>query len=541
MAWFSKKRLFSPRAVVQAREIGPNTIRYERIKPSYDNQDVDEIENLNSKSSIEINNVKEIKSSYPSYPSYGNYYDDDFLISSHDYNHGLRRKATYSSYPETSPYKVPNKQVKKKSDFTWSPSRWSSFGFSSFYGFDSDDNTKLYVKEPESYITPTNDEIKSRINAYSRDALETIKEAARVCYFKMIDEKDYINPNYLDSSDVSHKKKKVLYDSIYDTFIPGFTPLEQAISIWWQQNDIQCKIDSGKKLHPRYIKHVAEFNREDYSDPDVNRQLDKNLLSQKHSVKIINNISIIGDLGYQFKVEKDIGEKEVSNSEKTKTRILSSYEELTKIDIYQRILPNFNSRFITKDLMVNIPVESSEKKQKIIILCDFSGSMNSSDKQIWVNSLLIDRFKYVIKGEAEIFFSKFVSCVTDLHFQHIKNEEDVNSFWDNFSNNPNGSMTNIGRIVNHISDEIEDKRLCNLDIDLSNEKPEILIINDGQDRVGYKEFPYKVNAISLMQFSEELKELCIASGGKQMRVREDNSVVSYCKGPSGSIEEEEVA
>ena len=35
-------------------------------------------------------------------------------------------------------------------------------------------------------------------------------------------------------------------------------------------------------------------------------------------------------------------------------------------------------------------------------------------------------------------------------------------------------------MVEYIATDIANKRLCNLDIDLSEEKPEILIINDGR-------------------------------------------------------------
>jgi hypothetical protein len=35
-------------------------------------------------------------------------------------------------------------------------------------------------------------------------------------------------------------------------------------------------------------------------------------------------------------------------------------------------------------------------------------------------------------------------------------------------------------MVKHIADEIQSGRLCNLDVNLSEEKPEILVINDGR-------------------------------------------------------------
>jgi uncharacterized protein with von Willebrand factor type A (vWA) domain len=179
---------------------------------------------------------------------------------------------------------------------------------------------------------------------------------------------------------------------------------------------------------------------------------------------------------------------------------------------------------------VNVPVDRKEQIQKIIILLDYSGSMSEEQKQIWVNAILIDRFKYVMRGEAEVFFSYFVHDPEKLDFQHIKNREDVIAFWQTFSNSPNGGGTEVGDMVEYVANEISSGKLCNLDVNLLEEKPEILIINDGQDSINSEKFPYKVNAISLMQFSDELKDLCLETGGKQIKVTEDLEVFSYAKG-----------
>ena len=48
-----------------------------------------------------------------------------------------------------------------------------------------------------------------------------------------------------------------------------------------------------------------------------------------------------------------------------------------------------------------------------------------------------------------------------------------------------------------------------------------------QDHVGYDRFPYKVNAISLLEFSSELKTLCVNSGGKQIRVTKRKELYAY--------------
>ena len=50
-----------------------------------------------------------------------------------------------------------------------------------------------------------------------------------------------------------------------------------------------------------------------------------------------------------------------------------------------------------------------------------------------------------------------------------------------------------------------------------------------QDSVGSDAFPYKVNAVSLMQFSDELKDLCLATEGKQIQITEDLEVFAHAK------------
>lgn len=50
-----------------------------------------------------------------------------------------------------------------------------------------------------------------------------------------------------------------------------------------------------------------------------------------------------------------------------------------------------------------------------------------------------------------------------------------------------------------------------------------------QDSIGTDAFPYKVNAVSLMCFNDELKDLCNATEGKQIYIRYDLKVFSYSK------------
>lgn len=444
-----------------------------------------------------------------------NLWDDGY-----DDYYGSRYAPTYAPKKSTGGWKS------KYGGGGWSKSSWS-FSFS--WGGDTDNNDDLFVKDPVTYLTPTTSEIRKKVHAPRQASIDTIKELARVCYFKMIDDRDFVAEQFIDSEDEEHQARKALYDSIFDQYIPGFTPLEQAISIF-------LKMKSGKQYNEHGeeeddddldMKKGLDFDRQLYSDPHINEQLDLNDLSRDRKMEIMNHLSLVGQFGSEFKVEKEISEKIVANSDQYSTMIMRDYSQIHMMNLMQKVYPNFRSKFLTKDLSVNVPVDRKEQIQKIIIILDYSGSMDYDEKQIWVNAILIDRFKYVMKGEAEVFFSYFVDSIDDLQFKHIKDREDVINFWQTFSNSPNGGMTEVGDMVEHISNEIQNGKLCNLDVNLSEEKPEILVINDGQDDIGTDKFPYKVNAVSLMSFSNQLKDLCLNTGGKQIEVTDEDRVFTY--------------
>ena len=445
-----------------------------------------------------------------------NLWDDGY-----DDYYGSRYAPTYAPKKSTGGWKS------KYGGGGWSKSGgWSSFSFS--WG-DTDDNDDLFVKDPVTYLTPTTAEIRKKVHAPKQTSVDTIKELARICYFKMIDEKDYVAEQFVDSEDSEHQQRKAFYDSIFEQFIPGFSPLEQAISIFLKMKSNKEYGESGEEDENEELnmKKGLDFDRQLYSDPTINEQLDLNELSKERKMEIMNHLSLVGQFGSEFKVEKEISEKIVANSDQYATMIMRDYSQIHMMNLMQKVYPNFRSKFLTKDLVVNVPVDRKEQIQKIIIILDYSGSMSDYEKQTWVNAILIDRFKYVMKGEAEVFFSYFVDSTEDLEFQHIKNREDVIKFWQTFSNEPNGGMTEVGDMIEYISNEIQSGKLCNLDVNLSEEKPEILVINDGQDSIGTDKFPYKVNAVSLMEFSNELKDLCLNTGGKQIEVTDDNEVFTY--------------
>ena len=310
---------------------------------------------------------------------------------------------------------------------------WNYWG--SYFEDFNENNEKLVVKEPLNYATPSKADIQAKYNVWREGGVDQIKELARVCYFKMIGDKDYFKEAYSDLSTLSEdnaeaiKVKKELYDSIYDTFIPGFTPLDQAIAIYQQMSNQTTDKTDNEKIDLKLMQNVLlDFDRKTYTDPTINDQLELNEHSKNRKMSILDKVSIVGKFGTQFKVEKEVDEKIVSNSDTYAKKMMRDYAQMAQVDLYQRLFPNFPVKLLMKDLVVSVPVDRKEQKQKIIIILDFSGSMDASFKQDWVNAILIDRFRYVMQGEAEVFFSYFVHNPERMHFHHIHDKESVMAF-----------------------------------------------------------------------------------------------------------------
>jgi ethanolamine utilization protein EutA (predicted chaperonin) len=50
-----------------------------------------------------------------------------------------------------------------------------------------------------------------------------------------------------------------------------------------------------------------------------------------------------------------------------------------------------------------------------------------------------------------------------------------------------------------------------------------------QDNINTDKFPYKVNAVTLMEYNEELRDLCLETGGKLIQVDQSERVYAHSK------------
>lgn len=423
------------------------------------------------------------------------------------------------SYSYNTPVREYNYDFQQLNSWNW--------GYASAYNPNIPED-KLYYAVPVGYKTPTRNDIEKELR--KRGHLSTFHNENMVCnmarfyYFKLV-KKHGLKPFY----HVSDFKDKFPVIYALDKFLieckmKGSGPLEKAINAF-EQLLIDSEKDKASVLKLDQITDGGISIRESvFRDADYNELMDRMEHNQDKKVGILQKLSLIQDFGTEFKVEKETIEKLAPNSRLVSRRKLHDYSQLHMVEAYQRLLPNYKIKLLHKDLIIKAHVDRSVLKQKMIMIVDYSGSMNNKEKQEWVLALLVDRMRYVLKGEGELFFSYFTSAPTSLSFTHIHDRKTVFDFWKTYKTSPNACGTDVGRIVSYIGNQVSGGKFHNLDVNLSKDKPELLVVNDGQDSIKTSAFTYKTNAVTLMQDNTELKDLCKANSGRYVHITQENKV-----------------
>jgi hypothetical protein len=385
-----------------------------------------------------------------------------------------------------------------------------------------------YIREHEYYYTPgtyITRKVLENMDLSSGNT-DTLRELARFFYHRMVWSEDYVETKFKGENAIPEKED--FYKQLWELdYVPGYSPLEKGAYIIREMLKQQNNKDGVPKLEDpvdfRKIKSDIP-DKEIVESPELNKVLDTRLDMDKFTKKIdlMRKICLVESFGKSFEIKKTVSEKRVQNSDVFKLKRLVEYGELPNVLLHERLLPNFNAKMLTKDLVVNTPIRKEESKQKIIMLVDASGSMNEEYKQEWVLTILADRLRYCIKQECEIYFSYFLTK-NDINkafkFTHIYDEKTALELFKTYNMHPRGGDTEIGDVVDTIRTEILDnKKLFNLQIDLSIEQPEILIINDGNDDAKCEKLSWKTNAITIGQNNSQLKDLCEKTEGKYVRL-----------------------
>ena len=196
-----------------------------------------------------------------------------------------------------------------------------------------------------------------------------------------------------------------------------------------------------------------------------------------------------------------------NSSNQKKQYQMDNYSKISKVGAMQQVLPNFDDKFIKKELSLKEKVKPEEKKQMLTVLLDDSSSMNCIKKQAYVRALMMNRLESVVEGKSKLNFYSFESTRYNPHTAETK-EEAAKLYEHIVKRRPSGGGTNVGSCLQETINEIHNVP--------GYHKPEILIINDGDDYVDVDNIDTKgvrINAVLLGRENPNMRKLCEKTNG----------------------------
>ena len=391
-----------------------------------------------------------------------------------------------------------------------------------------------YTKKPREFFDIEDWDLEQAAKVFDlrldKDSRDFIREAS---YFFASDILgcDYLNDEYnkpIEDFEESKQNwienKKTLYNKLEGTFIPGKTPLQQAVNLVSSLKEAQQN-NPGSSLSDQIDQAIANMDNavDLLDDEELKEVMVANKQSYNPFKKVnftnLNKIGLIEHLGAEFKIEKQLETNEVNNGKIPATKKMTKYSQIEKMDFTQMLYPNFDVKFLKKDLRINTRLDRIEHKQKIICIIDSSGSMNNAVKQRWIATLLVDRLRFVMREEAEMFIGYYDHGVHNM--KHIYDKKTALQFWTNYEFEADAGGTNLGGAIGQVKKQIEGGNFFNLNIDLSEDEDiEILVVSDANDSISGT-FPWKVNALTLMDsLNKGLRDMCVQSDGKYIYITE---------------------
>ena len=231
-------------------------------------------------------------------------------------------------------------------------------------------------------------------------------------------------------------------------------------------------------------------------------------------IKAIDKLAKIGSLTKMIGAHRSVKVIKDKTSRKKRRAKMTSYGDITKASLSSMAMPDFEEKFISKRLMVNERVSSVSKKQILVFLIDDSGSMNAMTKKSWVKALLMNRVDAVLKGQAVLYINKFVSTYRTSFWMKVSNAAEVEDVLKNFRSyfTFGGGSTNIEGSLRKCIDEIKTGKLGKHN--LEGERPQICVMNDGQDEIDTKYKPEIItHGFILGSNCNDMKKMCENSGG----------------------------
>ena len=256
------------------------------------------------------------------------------------------------------------------------------------------------------------------------------------------------------------------------------------------------KIEDRLKAVVEAAKTTLAHETEKCSSPEMLLQS-----ISKTQMEILDHIAVLQKRG---------NIKSKRNPAETTLNRMSEYSQVGSSNPVNMLLPTFGYKFATKQLVVKEPKQSC--KQLLILAIDDSSSMRSPGKGPWVKAIISNRLTAVLEGKAELLITWFLQSPDEKNSVYLKTKEDVQEYIKTFNIGYfGGGSTNVQNTILVLQQAIKDGKFGKHKF--VGVRPEIVIMNDGQDTVKFFKPTVRTHAFILGQDNEGLQAVITASGG----------------------------
>lgn len=250
---------------------------------------------------------------------------------------------------------------------------------------------------------------------------------------------------------------------------------------------------------------------------------DENLLAGVRATKIkkeyldlMDKISVFNAHG-KIRAAKRKTQEEDDQSKLKRQLNITRMTEVGRVSPINFIKPDFNIKMATKQLQRDKGIRIDEARQCLVLLIDDSGSMSDRQKISWIKALLLNRCGEVDKGNAELYICCFETRLAE-NWIVVRTPEEAKDVWDKFDTyfRLDGGGTNMQICIEAAIKIIKSGKIPTKQgiVDITGIRPQICIINDGQDHVESGWIPsIETHGFILEGSHTGMKKFCTRSGG----------------------------
>lgn len=278
------------------------------------------------------------------------------------------------------------------------------------------------------------------------------------------------------------------------------------------KKDLRRKIQDAQDAADELMKKTGGKKggiMDEFLDGDTPEEKVASLPSHLHkALTLIGRVKQMGTINFTSRTHK------VDDDRGTKVHLdYAGMSRMDKVDL-STLTPDNIMSFVTDQMPFYQEHREKPEKRVIFGLWDFSGSMDSPEKQGYVLALFINLFEAVAQGDCTVIAAPFIRDIGKITV--IQTKAEAVAFLKSFSS-PCGGTTDVNSVILKAHSLLDSGVVAGYTV--GKDRAEVIVINDGEDDVDETQTPpFPTHAICLGVDNNNLKTLCKQSKGTYLSI-----------------------